>query len=342
MCVCIHRRRERQPRQGRGFRDWRLVLPEAVHALNNQREIAPGIAPSQVNRENFLALETSLNKDLWYPRGGRGKIPFRYHPGDIVTVKYASLKDQTVFGNKKSLTGFDSEHGLVIQARRHRPVGRTGAKQAPFYAGRPPTEGELNQLRQSGVLALRGSDPKPLVWSTAQEAGVWRHEKEFALLACHRRLSPLVAPRAPSHPPPPPPPPPPLLNTPSPSPSPPPPTMDLNLSPLPPSNPSPRRATPLPPPSPSPPPPPRPPRRQTASRAMIGILPVPPPAPSPPPPPPQQQQGERGGGQKKKRRQQRGQPVLPTRPPRRKAAAEALAAAGIVLPTPPFPLLIQQ
>ena len=101
-----------------------------------RREVVPGMSPSQVDFLNFTEVERRINENVWYPRP---PPKFKFHIGDLLTIKFAALKERQLsanFGNKKSLSGFDSSRALVVQSRKTKAMGRKGAGLAPYYSGK--------------------------------------------------------------------------------------------------------------------------------------------------------------------------------------------------------------
>ena len=108
-----------------------------------------------MDRSNYLALENQANLHAYYPRPP--PRPFGLALGALVTVKLVSLRrggnapppsplvnkflkfffflESVAFGNKLSLTGYNSQQACVVAARQWKPTGRRGAGRAPYYQG---------------------------------------------------------------------------------------------------------------------------------------------------------------------------------------------------------------
>ena len=126
------------------------------------------LSPQGVNQTNHLELETLANQGAYYPQPPRR--PFAFPVGSLVAVKRLSLTGKkkknkkniffkkllkksvfvffpdssTLFGNKLSLTGYDSGKALVVKARKWKATGRRGTGRAPYYTGKSLSLSQLS------------------------------------------------------------------------------------------------------------------------------------------------------------------------------------------------------
>ena len=112
---------------------YQSLIGRTVHLLNTKREVVKGIAPADINENNYLEVERIVNEHLYYPIPGKS---YKFHVGDQVARKL-DVSGKNPFTQKTSLRGFnrsdDLEDPPEIISRAYKPTGRRGSTYCPFY-----------------------------------------------------------------------------------------------------------------------------------------------------------------------------------------------------------------